>query len=106
MIFGIAAAKLTITYGYSQFESGAKVFGKVCETESEAMSAIYPYAAAAAAVGVTMGTVIGMIYMIIMHKAKGDGITRTEIVNSPRPVNSGAIAKRLWRLRFPWLRRP
>ncbi len=42
MIFGIAAAKLTITYGYSQFESGAKVFGKVCETESEAMSAIYP----------------------------------------------------------------
>lgn len=95
MIFGIAAAKLTITYGYSQFESGAKVFGKVCATESEAMSAIYPYAAAAAAVGVTMGTVIGMIYMIIMHKAKGDGITRTEIVNSPRPVNSGAIAKRL-----------
>lgn len=40
MIFGIAAAKLTITYGYSQFESGAKVFGKVCATESEAMSAI------------------------------------------------------------------
>ena len=100
MIFGIAAAKLTITYGYSQFESGAKVFGKVCETESEAMSAIYPYAAAAAAVGVTMGTVIGMIYMIIMHKAKG-GITRTEIVNSPRPVNSGAIAKTLVAIAIP-----
>ena len=101
MIFGIAAAKLTITYGYSQFESGAKVFGKVCATESEAMSAIYPYAAAAAAVGVTMGTVIGMIYMIIMHKAKGDGITRTEIVNSPRPVNSGAIAKTLVAIAIP-----
>lgn len=101
MIFGIAAAKLTITYGYSQFESGAKVFGKVCATESEAMSAIYPYAAAAAAVGVTMGTVIGMIYMIIMHKVKGDGITRTEIVNSPRPVNSGAIAKTLVAIAIP-----
>ena len=32
---------------------------------------------------------------------KGDGITRTEIVNSPRPVNSGAIAKTLVAIAIP-----
>lgn len=101
MIFGIVAAKAVIAYGYSQFEAGAEVFGRTVESEAQAMSAIYPYAAAAAAIGVTMGTVIGMIYMMILHKAKGDGITRTDLVNSPRPLEGKAIAKTLIAIAIP-----
>lgn len=101
MLFGIIAAKAVIIYGYTQFEAGNKVFGKLVETEAQAMSAIYPYAAAAAAIGVTMGTIIGMIYMMILHKSKGDGITRTDLVNSPRPLEGKAIAKTLIAIAIP-----
>lgn len=101
MLFGIVAAKMVITYGYGQFEAGEKVFGKVVVNEAETLSAIYPYAAAAAAIGVTMGTILGMFYMMIMHKVKGDGITRTELINSPRPLEGKAIAKTLIAIAIP-----
>lgn len=101
MLFGIVAAKMVITYGYGQFEAGEKVFGKVVANEAETLSAIYPYAAAAAAIGVTMGTILGMFYMMIMHKVKGDGITRTELINSPRPLEGKAIAKTLIAIAIP-----
>lgn len=101
MIFGIAASKVVIAYGYAQFEAGKEVFGRIVETEAQAMSAICPYAAAAAAIGVTMGTVIGMLYMMILHRFKNDGITHTELVNSPRPLEGKAIAKTLIAIAIP-----
>lgn len=101
VIFGLACAKFSITYGYSRFEQGLSVYGKVVATEAEASSAIYPYAAAAAAIGVTVGTIIGMIYMMILYKFKGDGITKQELAESPRPDKSQTIAKALISLAIP-----
>lgn len=101
VVFGLACAKLSITYGYSRFAQGLTVYGKAVATEAEASSAIYPYAAAAAAIGVTVGTIIGMIYMMILYKIKGDGITRKELASSPRPARSNSIAKSLFALAVP-----
>lgn len=101
VIFGLACAKLSITYGYSRFEQGLSVYGKVVTTEAEASSAIYPYAAAAAAIGVTVGTIIGMIYVMLLHRFKGDGITKQELALSPRPERSLSIAKSLVSLAIP-----
>lgn len=101
VVFGLACAKLSINYGYSRFEQGLSVYGKVCTTQAEASSAIYPYAAAAAAIGVTAGTVIGMIYMMILYKVKGDGISRDELRSAPRPEKSNAIVKALVGLAVP-----
>ncbi len=101
VIFGLACAKFSITYGYSRFEQGLSVYGKVVSTEAEASSAIYPYAAAAAAIGVTVGTIIGMIYVMLLHKIKGDGITKQELALSPKPENSQSIAKSLISLAVP-----
>lgn len=101
VIFGLACAKLSITYGYSRFEQGLSVYGRVVTTEAEASSAIYPYAAAAAAIGVTVGTIIGMIYVMLLHKFKGDGITKQELALSPKPESSVSIAKSLVSLAIP-----
>lgn len=101
VIFGLACAKFSITYGYSRFEQGLTVYGKVVTTEAEASSAIYPYAAAAAAIGVTVGTIIGMIYVMLLHKFKGDGITKQELAASPKPESSSSIAKSLISLAIP-----
>ena len=101
VIFGLACAKFSITYGYSRFEQGLSVYGKVVTTEAEASSAIYPYAAAAAAIGVTVGTIIGMIYVMLLYRVKGDGITKQELVHSPKPESSQSIAKSLVSLAVP-----
>lgn len=101
VVFGLACAKLSITYGYSRFEQGLTVYGKTVANEAEAASAIYPYAAAAAAIGVTVGTIVGMVYMMILYKVKGDGITRRELASSPKPETSNGIAKALMGLAIP-----
>ena len=77
------------------------MFGQTVSTEAEALSAMYPYAAAAAALGVTGGTVVGMVYMMIRHRVRGDGLTRTELVNSPKPLAGTAIAKTLMAIAIP-----
>lgn len=101
VVFGLACAKLSISYGYSRFEQGLTVYGKTVTTHAELSSAIYPYAAAAAAIGVTVGTIIGMIYMMILHKVKGDGITHAELAASPKPAQSSTIVKALFGLAVP-----
>ena len=57
------------------------------------MAEIYPYAAAAAVMGVTIGTMIGFFYLLLRYKVKGDGFTRTDLVNSPKPLSGQEIAK-------------
>lgn len=101
LIFGLMCARWAIEYGYSRYEAGLTVFGREVANESEALSAIYPYAAAGAAAGVTLGTVLGLIYLLIMHKVKGDKITKTELASAPRPEKSGIIAKNLIRFAIP-----
>ncbi len=101
LIFGLLCARWAIEYGYSRFEAGLTVFGREVANETEALSAIFPYAAAGAAAGVTLGTVLGLIYLLIMHKLKGDKITKTELANAPKPQNSGVIAKNLIKFAIP-----
>ena len=47
LAFGLVCTKFVINYGYSRFEAGLSVFGRTVANETEALSAIYPYAAAA-----------------------------------------------------------
>lgn len=101
LVFGLLCARWVISYGYSRFEQGLTVFGKTVTTESEALSAIYPYAAAGAAAGVTIGTVVGMVYLLILHKVTGDKITKTELANAPKPEKAGVVAKKLIRFAIP-----
>ena len=101
LIFGLMCAKWAINYGLSRFEQGLTVFGQTVANETEALSAIYPYAAAGATAGVTLGTVIGVIYLVIMHKVKGDRISKTELASAPKPEKSGVIAKKMFKFAIP-----
>jgi stage V sporulation protein B len=101
LVFGIVLAKAVISKGMADFHAGATVFGKTVADESEALSAIYPYAAAAAALGVTLGTVLGLGYLFVLYKLRGDQITREELVNSPKPEKSNIIARNLIKFAIP-----
>lgn len=101
VIVGLLCANLAMRYGMSRFAAGLPVYGHVVADEAEAMSHIYPYAAAGAAIGVTAGTIVGMIYMMILHKVKGDGLTNEELASSPKPLQGSAIAKSLIAIAIP-----
>jgi len=92
---GLISAKAVMAYGLRQYEAGSAVFGVQVHNKAEALSAIYPYSAAGAILGVTLGTVLGTLYLVFIFKIKGDGITRTELVNSPKPSSNKMIMKRL-----------
>lgn len=82
LIFGLSLSKLVISYSFKQIEATGSVFGTVIQQESDT-AIVYAMAAAAAIVGVTLGTVFACIYTILRHKIKKDGITQEKLVNSP-----------------------
>ncbi|MGN1349137.1 MAG: polysaccharide biosynthesis C-terminal domain-containing protein [Acutalibacteraceae bacterium] len=117
VVFGLTLSYITMKYGlytFNKAEGQATVFGTLVSNEQEALSAIYPYAAAAAILGVTLGSVCGLIYLFIRDrfydlndkpekkKTKKKFIfTREEVVNSPEPLSSKETAMQLIRIAIP-----
>ncbi|NCC87788.1 MAG: polysaccharide biosynthesis protein [Clostridia bacterium] len=101
LFFGLVFAKIVMKIGENQYALGDAVFGTIVNNHDEALSAIYPYTAAAAIGGVTVGTIFALLFVMIRHKAIGDGITRENLVNSPRPAPSKDLAKMLISIAIP-----
>ncbi len=101
LVFGLVLAKIVQIEGRSQFASTGTVFGTPCVTESDVFFATAPYSAAAAIFGVTLGTVVALIYLFIKHKLHGDGITEAELLTSPESDSVGSLTKILVRTAVP-----
>ena len=109
LVLGLVFIKAFQSYGMSQFNAGmaasgnvsATVFGTVVRDLTEANSAIQPWAAAGAVMGVTCGSIASTVFLMICYKIKGDGFTRVQLVNSPKPTQSTVIAKNLIAIAIP-----
>lgn len=105
LVLGLALAYGVMAYGMKTFNGAngeeVKVFGTLVTTEQEALSAIYPYAAAAAVLGVTVGSLCGMLYLMIRNKVTGGAFTREELINSPEPLSFKETAKRIISIAIP-----
>ncbi len=101
LVFGLILAKWVQVHGLSQFEAGQPVYGVVCKTGEEAASAIAPFSAAAAILGVTLGTILGLIYLIIRHHVIGDGITPQMLEGSPEPENGKSLRSQIIKFAIP-----
>lgn len=105
MILGLIFSYLTMWYGKSLFAKASgepvEIFGTLVQTEEEMLSAIYPYAAAAAIMGVTIGSLCGMIYLMIREKVSGGAFTREELINSPEPLSSKETGKGIIKIAIP-----
>lgn len=82
LIFGLVLSRGVIAYAEKEIAASGQVFGKVIETDAD-KAIVYAFAAAAAILGVTLGTVFGAVFTILRHKIKKDGITNEQLVNSP-----------------------
>lgn len=106
MVFGLAATYVFMNYSLSYYRNNAvdgvmNYFGVEVKNEAEALSVLYPYAAAVAILGVTLGSILGLVYLYVRYKRKGFGFTREEIVNSPEPESNKEIMKNLLRISIP-----
>ena len=101
MVAGLVMAYAIMKWGLNQFAASGVVFGARVANKTEALSVIYPYTAAGAIGGVTAGTIIGLVYLIIMNKIKGDGFTKEELKLSPKPASGGQIARMLISIAIP-----
>lgn len=98
---GLILSYIVMTLGIKSFNENGTVFGKAVETETEALSALYPIAAAAAILGVTIGTVFGLLYLNIRYRIKGSGITRVQYLNSEPAQAKSKTAKTIINLAIP-----
>ncbi len=109
LVVGLLLAKVVMSVGMSQYDSGmlasgnvsAVVFGNEVTSLAEANGVIRPWAAAGAVMGVTVGSVAAAAFLAIYHKAKGDGFTRTQLVNSPKSAPSDELAKEMIKIAVP-----
>ena len=82
LIFGLVLSYGVIAYAEKEIALTGQVFGQVIESDAD-KAIVYALSAAAAILGVTLGTVFGAIYTILRHKLKKDGITKEQLINSP-----------------------
>ncbi len=101
LFIGLGATYVFLQYQLGLFEKGEPVMGTVYTQKADALAALYPYAAATAVLGVTVGTVLGFIFLMIRHKIKGDGITKDMLLASQKPEDSKVVAKALVRTALP-----
>lgn len=106
LTFGLAATYYFFnswlnSYHKNAVDGAAVVFGTQVKNEAEALSVMYPYAAAVAIFGVTLGSMFGLLYLFIRYKRKGFGFTREELVNSPPAENNKSIRSQLIRIAAP-----
>ena len=82
LVFGLSLSYVVLEYATKQIETTGSVFGYEVKTEADG-AIVYALAAAAAVFGVTLGSVMGTVYVVLRHKIRKDGITKEMLVNSP-----------------------
>ena len=101
LFIGLGLAVGIMKYGEYTFRTGLTAFGTTVGTLEEAHVASYPFAAAGSLAGIALGSLAGLIYMLIRHRSRGDEITDEEIAASPSPRSSGYILRNFFSIGIP-----
>ena len=102
LVFGLSLAYVVLGYATKQVETTGAVFGIEVKNEADA-AIVYALAAAAAVFGVTLGTVMGTVYVVIKHhlRKNSDGITQEMLVNSPLAQSKKSTMKDIIAIAVP-----
>lgn len=103
LLLGLGGAYGMLMLGRWQFHQGMAVFGQAVETIEQADSQTFPFVAAGAMLGVTLGSLLALIYMVVRYHKHGTGmqLTREEIAASPRPRGTRVIFRALLAIAIP-----
>ena len=97
LLLGLGGAYGMLMLGRWQFHQGMAVFGQAGDSQT------FPFVAAGAMLGVTLGSLLALIYMVVRHHKHGTGmqLTREEIAASPRPRGTRVIFRALLAIAIP-----
>ena len=98
---GLGLSYLITKAGAVQYRDTGRVFGRAVSSVEEAMTAVLPYSAAGAILGVTLSTVASALFLFLRHRIAGDGITRQDLLLSPTPIDRPELKRRLWKIALP-----
>ena len=114
LIFGLLIAYIIIKIGISEFLSSGTVFGTAItepgqtvnnvflgQVQENVFNATLPFAAAGAIGGVTLGTIIGAIFLVLRDRVCGDGITQEELERSAPALPDRENFKKLMLFALP-----
>ncbi len=101
LFLGFTASFLVTKYGMSKFETTGYVFGTKCTDIEQAQSVIIPIAIGAAITGISLGSLLGFLFLFIRYKRGGDGITRQELASSPQPRQANKTLRVMIRTAIP-----
>jgi stage V sporulation protein B len=107
LVIGLLLATKIQDYGINVYNTTkdangvANVFGVAVANEQEAFKAVMPWAAAGAVLGVTIGSVAGLLYLMVHNKIKGDGFSRLDLELAPEARDRRAISRELIKLALP-----
>jgi len=101
LVLGLSFAMLVMRLGTAEYENYGTVFGKAAASGVYANSMIFPWAAAAAIFGITIGTLVGSVFLIARHVFKGDGIAKEQLLSSPEPDSRKALRKEMIQVSIP-----
>ena len=70
LVFGLLFARYSMSWLYEQYILNGAVLGMSVSGEQEALSAIYPLTSAASMLGVTFGSIVAYLFVMIYTKSK------------------------------------
>lgn len=107
LVIGLVTAVVVVKIGEHRFlsamdasgslagagTSGVEVYGRTCHSLDEALNASYPYAAACALLGITLGSALSLGYLMFRYRKYGSGISEEQLASSPEPKETREIVK-------------
>jgi len=107
LVIGLVTAIVVVKIGEHKFLSAMEsaggiagtgtfsvnVYGRECRSLDQALNAAYPYAAACALLGITLGSALSLAYLMFRYKKYGSGISEEQLASSPEPRATRDIVK-------------
>ncbi|WOC31529.1 MULTISPECIES: putative polysaccharide biosynthesis protein [Caproicibacterium] len=101
LIFGLGLCALTAAAAAREYALHGTVWGTPQPSEAYARLAALPACAAGAVFGVTIGSMLAFLYLIVYYHKNGDGITEAELRRAPPPAAAGTLRRELVRTAVP-----
>lgn len=93
LAFGLSLAYGMLYLGQWQYRETGTAFGQAVSSASEAVTVSLPFVAAGAMAGVTLGSLMALVYMLIRYRKSGDSITAEQLAMEQETMTSKEALK-------------
>ena len=100
LLFGLSGAYFVMARASREFAASGTVLGRAVAGGAEAQRTICAFGAAAAILGVTLGSALSLLYLHLRDR-RGDGIPAAQLARAPQPQPRRALARQLVRSSIP-----